>query len=88
MSEIVGVIEGYDVIYVPEKDVLFCKNTSVKFPVIERIIKYSTEEKNEIPEKNLTITKDNGIIHLGCLTTTIDNCLNIRRKVRQIKNLK
>lgn len=27
MRQIVGNIQGYDVIYVPEKKILFCKNT-------------------------------------------------------------
>ena len=80
----VGEISGNDVIYIPERDTIFCKNTAVKFPIIERIIR-GTNDKGEIPEKNLTITKDNGIVHLGCLTTTIENCLDIRRRVNKLK---
>ena len=80
----VGEINGNEVIYISEKDVIFCKNTVVKFPIIERIIK-NGEDKGEIPEKNLTITKDNGIVHLGCLTTTMENCLDIRRRVNKLK---
>lgn len=84
---VVGTIGGYDVIYVEERDSLYCKNTAVKFPVIERIIKGSLN-RDEIPEKNLTITKDNGTVTLGCLTTTMENCLAIRRSVLKIKNNK
>lgn len=80
----VGEINGNEVVYIPEKDVIFCKNTAVKFPVIERIIR-NREDKGEIPEKNLTITKDNGVVHLGCLTTTMENCLDIRRRVNKLK---
>ena len=73
-------LEEYDII----SNVIFCKNTAVKFPIIERIIR-NKEDKGEIPEKNLTITKDNGIVHLGCLTTTMENCLNIRRRISKLK---
>lgn len=80
----VGEIQGHNVIYIPSKDVIFCKNTAVKFSVIEEIIR-SNLERSEIPEKNLTIIKDNGIVSLGCLTTTMTNCLNIRKRVRKQK---
>lgn len=82
----VGEINGNEVIYISEKDVIFCKNTAVKFPLIERIIK-NREDKGEIPEKNLTIIKDNGIVHLGCLTTTMENCLNIIRRIKSLIKL-
>lgn len=80
----VGEIQGHDVIYIPSKDVIFCKNTAVKFSVIEEIIRNNLE-RNEIPEKNLTIVKDNGTVSLGCLTTTMANCLDIRKRVRKQK---
>lgn len=80
----VGEIQGHDVIYIPSKDVIFCKNTSIKFSIIEKIIR-SNLERYKIPEKNLTIIKDNGIVHLGCLTTTMENCLNIRRRISKLK---
>jgi hypothetical protein len=81
----VGEIEGYDVIYVPEKDQVFCKNTMVSFPVIEAIIR-SNLIREEISEKNLVITKNLGIVTLGCLTTTMNNCLKIRHSVNSYKN--
>lgn len=80
----VGEIQGHDVIYIPSKDVIFCKNTAIKFSIIEKIIR-SNLERIEISEKNLTIIKDNGIVHLGCLTTTMENCLNIRRRISKLK---
>ena len=33
----VGLIEGHDVIYVPERNQIFCKNTAVNFSTIETI---------------------------------------------------
>lgn len=84
MSIKVGEIQGYDVLYVPEKDVIFCKNTTLSFPVIERIIKGSME-RTSIPEKELVIIKNNNTVHLGCLTTTMENCLEIRKQVNRLK---
>lgn len=80
----VGKISGYDVIYVPERNQIFCKNTAVNFSIIEKIIRGSTMRET-IPEKDLTITKDMGIVTLGCLTTTMENCLNIRKQVYKLK---
>lgn len=84
MKNVVGNIQGYDVIYLPERNQIFCKNTAVNFSTIERIIRGSTMRET-IPEKDLTITKDMGIVTLGCLTTTMENCLSIRRKVNKLK---
>lgn len=80
----VGEIQNHDVIYIPERNQIFCKNTAVNFSTIERIIRGSTMRET-IPEKDLTITKDMGIVTLGCLTTTMENCLSIRRKVNKLK---
>lgn len=80
----VGEIQDHDVIYIPSKDVIFCKNTAIKFSIIEKIIR-SNLERYEYPEKNLTIIKDNGTVSLGCLTTTMANCLDIRKRVRKQK---
>lgn len=84
MKNVVGNIQGHDVIYIPERNQIFCKNTAVNFSVIERIIRGSTMRET-IPEKDLTITKDMGIVTLGCLTTTMENCLAIRRNVNKLK---
>lgn len=84
MKHVVGNIQGHDVIYVPERNQVFCKNTAVNFSTIERIIRGSTMRET-IPEKDLTITKDMGIVTLGCLTTTMENCLSIRRQVNKLK---
>lgn len=81
----VGEIQGHEVIYIPERDQIFCKNTVVSFPLIERIIRGNTMRET-IPEKNLVITKESGIVTLGCLTTTMENCLNIRRNVNKLKS--
>lgn len=84
MSQKVGEIEGHDVIYVPERNQIFCKNTTVNYSLIEKIVRGNTMRET-IPEKNLTITKDMGVVTLGCLTTTMENCLSIRRNVIKLK---
>lgn len=80
----VGEIQGYDVLYVPEKDSIFCKNTLLSFPLIERIVRGSMD-RTSIPEKELVIIKNDNVVHLGCLTTTMQNCLEIRKQVNKLK---
>jgi predicted aconitase len=81
----VGEIQGYDVIYVPERNQIFCKNTSVNFDLIERIILKQQKLMDEIKEKNLTITKNGSLVTLGCLTTTLSNCKQINKTVKNIR---
>lgn len=85
MQEKVGEIEGYDVIYIPEKNQIFCKNTAINFSLIEKLVR-SSSLRETVPEKKLTIVKDQGIVTLGCLTTSMSNCLEIRKKVNKLKN--
>lgn len=84
MHEKVGTIQGHDVLYVPEKNMVFCKNTILPVPVIKKIIR-SSLDRTSIPEKELVIIKDGGIIHLGCLTTTLSNCNEIIHNINKIK---
>lgn len=82
----VGNIEGYDVVYCSEKDLLFCKNTTVKFPEVSRII-LGDNEIGSIPEKNLIVTKNGNSVSLGCLTASLEECHNIIQRVNKIKML-
>lgn len=82
MKQIVGTIQGYNVVYIPEKQVVFCKNTVCHLKDLESIV-LGDLQRGEIPEKNLSITKDNGIVSFGCLTTTYDNCLKIRKNCKK-----
>lgn len=76
MRQIVGNIQGYDVIYVPEKRILFCKNTAVPYDLLKNAV-YGDMDRYNIPQKNLVIRKSGEIIEFGCLTTTIENAKNI-----------
>lgn len=88
MAITVGEIQGHPVMYVPEKDVIFCKNTTVHYNTIRAAIYKSKLDREDIENGKLTITKDNGIITLGCLVTTIDNISSIRDAILTIKNKK
>lgn len=81
----VGRIDGYDVLYLPEKDYLFCKNTVVTLEAMRSIIT-ECKDRYVIPEKNLTIFISNNEIQFGCLTTTIDNCKNIYKTIKNLKD--
>lgn len=76
MRVVVGNIQGYDVIYIPEKDILFCKNTAVPHNLLKEAV-YGGLERYTIPQKNLVIRKNNGIIEFGCLITTTENAKEI-----------
>ena len=78
--EVVGKIQGYDVVYIPQKHLFFFKNTAIPSKEIVEILK-SKEQKIYIPAKKLWITKDSDIISFGCITTTIDNINNISKQI-------
>lgn len=80
MRHIVGDIQGYNVVYIPEKDIIFCKNTTIKREAILQAIN-SKLDRVSIEEKNLTICKDRNLIVLGCLNTTKQNINNIIRNI-------
>ena len=48
----VGEIQGYPVVYIPEKDSIFCKNTIVKYPIIERIVLSSKGKRRDTRKKS------------------------------------
>jgi len=83
-EKIVGKIEGYDVIYLPEKDMLFCKNTTMPYKVMKAALIDDPLDRLNL-KKGLTMTKDGSIIHLACLTTNIENCIEINKKNKKIK---
>ena len=83
--KIVGQIDGYDVIYVPEKDMVFCKNTTCKYQNIKEALLKSPLERNRVEDK-LPTFKNGSVIELGCLVTTKSNILLINNNIKQIKN--
>lgn len=83
-NHIVGSIEGYDVIYVSEKDVVFCKNTSVAYDKMRAILINRECDRSQI-KKDLVVSVCDNSVALGCLTTTLDNCSKINKEIKKIK---
>lgn len=50
-EHIVGEVEGYPVIYIEEKDTIFCKNTAVKYSLLKRL--YDSPFSREIYSGNV-----------------------------------
>lgn len=82
--EVVGEIEGYPVLYNPDKRHVFCKNTTVDFDVMVKIIQSNTAS-HRIESSKLSITKLGNTVTLGCLTTTLSNIRNIINQIKLIK---
>lgn len=84
-EHIVGTVEGYPVIYILEKDIIFCKNTAVSYTLLKRLYD-SPFTKERIDEKSLTITKEQHFVTFGCLTTTKEYCRTVIKNINKIKN--
>ena len=84
-EHIVGKVEGYPVIYIEEKDTIFCKNTAVKYSLLKRLYD-SPFSREKIEEKSLTITKEEHFVTFGCLTTTKEYCQTVIKNINKIKN--
>lgn len=82
---VVGQIQGYDVLYMPEKNYVFCKNTVLPLQIMLDVLKNNTD-RVEVPDKNLVIKISNSIIDMGCLSTTRDNLLDIKKTINKIKD--
>lgn len=80
----VGNIEGHDVLYLPERDLVFCKNTILPFDMVREVLRTSLD-RLEVPEKNLVIKIFPCSIELGCLTTSKDNFKQMYRTVKKLK---
>ncbi len=80
---IVGQIDVYPVYYIPEKDIIFCKNTSVKFNLLKRLY-LSSMDKEYIEDKDLTIEKEEFFVKFGCLITDKSNCNLIIKNIKKI----
>ena len=87
MSEIiVGKIQDHDVIYIPEKDILFCKNTTMPYSVMRAALIESPVDRLELKSDLIMTQSDNGIIQLACLTTNIENIKEINKQIKKVKN--
>ena len=76
----VGKIEEYPVLYIPSRNLCFCKNTIVRVRDVEDVLA-SNLSRQRIERSNLPVSKDDNIITFGCLTTSIDNLHNIKKEI-------
>lgn len=80
----VGEIEGYDVLYLPERNAIFCKNTVLPFNIAKEALTTSLD-RLEVPSKNLTIKIFPISIELGCLTVSKNDAKQIYRNIQKFK---
>ena len=81
----VGQIEEYPVLYIPEKDLLYCKKVVFPYKTLEEALINSTLERIELRE-DLIITKKDSSVQLACLTTSISNIKLIHKTIKKYKN--
>lgn len=82
---VVGDIQGHDVLYIPEKEYVFCKNTVLPLQLMLNVLK-GTTDRVEVPEKNLVIKVEGTNVDMGCLSTTKENLHNIRKTISKLKD--
>lgn len=83
----VGKIEEHPVLYLPEKDLLYCKKVVFPYKTLEEALIESTLERIEIKE-DFIITKKGNSIQLACLTTSISNITLINKNIKKYKKWK
>lgn len=82
---IVGHIENYPVIYVKDRDILFCKNTTVKYPLIKQIFD-SGEDKHRIEEKVINVIVGKLILMHSHLLYICTNIVEEDLKLKEYQN--
>jgi len=82
---VVGQIQGYDVLYLPEKNYVFCKNTVLPLQIMLNALKNNVD-RVEVPDKNLVIKISEFSVEMGCLSTTKENLLSIKRTISKLKD--
>ena len=81
----VGQIEEYPVLYIPEKDLLYCKKVVFPYKTLEEALINSTLERIELKE-DFIITKKDGLVQLACQNTNISNIKLINKTIKKYKN--
>ena len=83
---LVGQIQDYDVFYLPERDLVFCKNTVIPYPQLKEVLLDKSLSKYEFKEDIIMTRATSDIIQLACLTTNIENIKQINNQIKKIKN--
>ena len=79
----VGYIEEYPVLYNPKKRHIFCKNTTVDFDLMYKII-FSNTASFRIESSQLSVVKLGNTVSLGCLSSSLDNVKNILKTIKKL----
>lgn len=82
--EKVGIIEGYDVLYIMKKELIFCKNTTIPYDYMRKALFISKVDRTQL-KHDLELIKDGNLISLGCLDTTMENCEEIYENIKKIR---
>lgn len=82
-KHIVGNIEGNEVIYIEEKDIVFCKNTVLPYKIAKKA--FQTPLSKQQLKEDLYYTNDGFNITLGCLNTTNREYQTIIKNIEKIK---
>ena len=80
----IGTIQGYPVLYLPERDLVFCKNTVVPYQFLIDSFN-SGIDRVEYKEKNLIMNFFSHEITLGCLTTNVEDFQKMIKTIKKIK---
>lgn len=80
---IVGNIEGHDIYYIPEKDLVFCKNTIIPYLLAKE--SYNSSLTRKQLKDDLYYTTDGYNITFGCLETTKPEFKQFIKNIEKIK---
>ena len=82
-KHIIGSIEGHNVIYIEEKDIVFCKNTAMSYATLKRVFKNALTRQQL--KEDLYYTTDGFNITLGCLSTNKREYQEFIKNIEKIK---
>jgi len=83
----VGYIQEYPVYFIKEKNMLYCKDVTIPYDKIRDALFKSSLDRVHI-KSDITVIKDNSLITIGCLNTTIENLTNINKNIKKLKHVK
>ena len=83
---IVGKIQAHDVYYLPERDLVFCKNTVIPYTKLKEVLLENPVDKYAFKEDIIMTRATENVIQFACLTTNIENIKEINNQIKKIRN--
>ena len=83
---IVGKVQAHDVYYLPERDLVFCKNTVIPYTKLKEVLLEDLVDKYTFKEDVIMTRAAESIIQFACLTTNIENIKEINNQIKKIRN--